>query len=342
LSPRARSERTDIDVSVALPPSFESAQHIATAEKLGYRRAYLYDTPFEGDDVWLGLHRAAELTATIELGPAVLIPTKRHPLVNAAETVSLHRLAPGRVLTALGTGFSSRAAVGQPPIRWSYMEAYIRAYQALLAGEVVDWEGAAIKLMLTSAQADALPLRIPMLIAANGPKGFGVAKRVGADGLISIGKVLPDQRDCGRAVVAVMGTVVDEQEDPAGERVRLAVGAPWAAATYHLVYTSQGADAVRQMPGGTAWLDVIDKVPQRERHLHIHQGHMVEMNDADLAAWRAGGYVSLPSATLTGSPDTVGKAVAAMAQAGGTEVMYEPSGPDIARELEAFISAVRG
>jgi 5,10-methylenetetrahydromethanopterin reductase len=139
-----------------------------------------------------------------------------------------------------------------------------------------------------------------------------------------------------------LGTIVDEQEDPAGERVRLAVGAPWAAATYHLVYTSPGADAVRQMPGGTAWLDVIDKFPQRERHLHIHQGHMVEMNDADLAAWRAGGHISLPSVTLTGSADTVGNAVAAMAQAGGTEVMYEPSGPDIARELEAFLSAVRG
>jgi 5,10-methylenetetrahydromethanopterin reductase len=288
------------------------------------------------------LHRAAELTTTIELGPAVLIPTQRHPLVNAAQTVSVHRMAPGRIVASFGTGFSSRAAVGQPPIRWSYMEAYIRAYQALLAGEVVDWEGAAIKLMLTSAQADALPLRIPLLVAANGPKGFGVAKRVGADGLISISKVLPEQRDYGRAVVAVMGTIVDEQEDPAGERVRLAVGAPWAAATYHLVYTSQGADAVRQMPGGTAWLDVIDKFPKHERHLHIHQGHMVEMNDADLAAWRAGGHVSLTSATLTGSADTVAKAVAAMAQAGGTEVMYEPSGPDIARELEAFLSAVRG
>jgi 5,10-methylenetetrahydromethanopterin reductase len=96
------------------------------------------------------------------------------------------------------------------------------------------------------------------------------------------------------------------------------------------------------MPGGSAWLDVIDKFPQRERHLHIHQGHMVEMNDADLAAWRAGGYVSLPSATLTGSADTVGKAVGAMAQAGATELMYEPSGPDIARELDAFLSAVRG
>src|ERR1700761_4210894 len=99
----------EIDVSVALPPSFESAEHIAAAEELGYRRAYLYDTPFEGDDVWLDLHRAAELTTTIELGPAVLIPTQRHPLVNAAQTVSLHRLAPRRVVPSFGTGFSSRS-----------------------------------------------------------------------------------------------------------------------------------------------------------------------------------------------------------------------------------------
>jgi hypothetical protein len=29
-----------------------------------------------------------------------------------------------------------------------------------------------------------------------------------------------------------------------------------------------------------------------------------------------------------------------MAQAGATEIMIEPSGPDIARELETYISAV--
>src|SRR5271157_2309793 len=92
------------------------------------------------------------------LGPVAATNSGICTLVNAAQTVSLRRLAPGRIMAAFGTGFSSRAAMGQPPIRWSYMEAYIRAYQALLAGEVVDWERAAIRLMLTSAQADALPL----------------------------------------------------------------------------------------------------------------------------------------------------------------------------------------
>lgn len=113
-----------IDVSVALPASFESAEHIAAAEALGYRRGYLFDTPFEGGDAWECLHRAAQLTTTIELVPGVLVPTLRHPIVNAAQTVSLHRVAPGRVVAGFGTGFSSRAALGQPPIRWSYVEAY--------------------------------------------------------------------------------------------------------------------------------------------------------------------------------------------------------------------------
>ena len=56
----------------------------------------------------------------------------------------------------------------------------------------------------------------------------------------------------------------------------------------------------------------------------------------------AGSDPLVPSAALTGSADTVRKRVTEMAQAGTAEIMIEPSGPDIARELETFISAVRG
>lgn len=220
-------------------------------------------------------------------------------------------------------------------------EAYIAAYQALLAGESVDWEGAAIKLMLTSDQADVLPVRIPLLVGAIGPRGAAVAKRLGADGLMSMFTVVPAQRAFVRAVVATLGTVFADGEEPSAERVRAAIGAPWAA-TYHYAYTVGGADAVRAMPGGAAWVDVVEKVPQRLRHLSVHQGHMVEMNDADRAAWDAGGYVTVPTATLSGSADTVRKAVAAMAEQGATEIVIEPSGPDVERELTTFVAAVRG
>ncbi|WP_123025669.1 hypothetical protein [Mycolicibacterium stellerae] len=87
---------------------------------------------------------------------------------------------------------------------------------------------------------------------------------------------------------------------------------------------------------------MIEKLPERLRHLHVHQGHMVEMSDADLEAWHAGGQFFVPSATLTGSADTVRKWVTEMAQAGATEIMIEPSGPHIPRELDTFLSAVYG
>ncbi len=331
----------DINVSVALPASAESTGHIVTAERLGFRCAYIYDTPFEGSDVWLALHEAAAATAAIRLGPGVLIPTLRHPLVNAAQTFLLHRKAPGRVVTAFGTGFSSRAAAGQPPVPWSYVEKYVRVHTALLAGEAAEWDGAPIQLMPTSTQHETLPLKIPLLIAAVGPKGAEVARRLGADGIMSMFQPIPQQRDFGQAVVAVVGTVLDDGEEVDSERVRLAAGPPWAG-VFHFTYTAQGAEAVRALPGGPAWLEVIERYPAAERHLHIHRGHMVEMNEADLAAWHAGGYAMLPEGTLTGPAEVVRQRVADLAAGGATEVMFEPSGPDIERELTAFIAAVRG
>lgn len=330
-----------IHLSVALPASAESTGHIAEAERLGYRRAYLYDTPFEGGDVWLGLHDAARATTRIGLGPAVLVPSLRHPLVNAAQTVSLHHEAPGRVVTSFGTGFSSRAATGHRPLSWAYMQRYIQAYTALLNGEIAQWEDAAIQLMPTSIQQQRLPLNIPLLIGATGPKGSAVAKRLGAAGIISIFTVIPGQHDVTEAVVAAVGTVLDDGEALNSERVRLAAGPPWAG-VFHLTYTTGGADAVRGIPGGPQWLEIIEKYPPNERHLHIHRGHMVEMNEADLAAWNAGGYETLPTTTLTGTADVVRAHVAKLRDSGATEVMIEPSGPDIAREIGTFMDAVRG
>lgn len=332
---------TDIAITVALPPTRRSPDYIRYAEELGYSHAFLFDTPFQGDDVWVQLHRAAERTSRIGLGPGVLVPSLRHPLVNAANTISLNQLAPGRVSVAFGTGFSSRAALGQPAIRWAYMEQYIRVFQALLRGESAEWEGAPVKLLLTSDLRDELPLRVPVLVGAIGPKGEAVARRVGADGLFGMLAPTPAMKDWQRASLAIFGTVLEPGEKVSDERVRLAVGPLWGG-MFHFVYTMQGADAVRAMPGGPAWLEVIERVPEPERHLAIHLGHIQEMNEADRAAWDAGGHVSVPEATWTAPAAEFGARVRALAGEGVTEAQLQPTGPDIPRELEAFAKAVRG
>jgi 5,10-methylenetetrahydromethanopterin reductase len=68
---------------------------VAIAEELGYQRAWLYDSPAVYPDVWMVLSRCAERTSRIGLGPGVLVPSLRHPMVNAAAIAELVGQAPG-------------------------------------------------------------------------------------------------------------------------------------------------------------------------------------------------------------------------------------------------------
>jgi 5,10-methylenetetrahydromethanopterin reductase len=82
------------------------------AEELGYARAWCYDSPALYPDVWMTLALAAERTSRIGLGPGVLIPSLRHPMVTAAAIAMLAEQAPGRVVVGVGSGFSARLAMG--------------------------------------------------------------------------------------------------------------------------------------------------------------------------------------------------------------------------------------
>src|SRR3954451_6383506 len=107
-----------MEISCAFPTTLESHEHIALAEELGYERAWLYDTPQQSPDVWMMLALAAERTERIGLGPGVRVPSRRHPMVNAAATAALAARAPGRGVVAFGTGFTGRRAMGYRAVPW--------------------------------------------------------------------------------------------------------------------------------------------------------------------------------------------------------------------------------
>jgi hypothetical protein len=73
-----------MDVSCAFATSSDTPAYVEIAEELGYQRAWLYDSPAIYPDVWMVLSRCAERTSRIGLGPGVLVPSLRHPMVNAA------------------------------------------------------------------------------------------------------------------------------------------------------------------------------------------------------------------------------------------------------------------
>src|SRR4029078_7944155 len=104
-----------MDISCAFPPVPDTPAHIALAETLGYANAWCYDTPALQLDVWMTLARAADRTTRIGLAPAVITPSLRHVVTNAAAIATLVDLAPGRTKVGIGNGFTGRLALGQRP-----------------------------------------------------------------------------------------------------------------------------------------------------------------------------------------------------------------------------------
>lgn len=322
----------------------ETPAHIAIAEELGYRRAWCYDSPAVFADMWVVLALAAERTERIGLGTAVLVPSLRHPMSAAAAIASVAQLAPDRLVVAVGTGHTGRVILGQKPIPWAEVRSYILALKALLRGETAQWEGTAIAMIHQAGFVAERPVNVPILVAANGPKGRAVAIEAGDGMLIAplAGRQITIPEDTGlawRSVGTVWGTVLDEGEEVTSDRVVDAAG-PFLAVRYHSTYTHGGADAVDALPGGREWREAVEAArPPEERYLAVHEGHLSSLNDRDRTAAVAAAPPLLRAVTFSGSPAEVKANIDRVAEVGATELIYQPAGSDIPGELERWARA---
>ena len=319
---------TTLTLSCAFATSSASHEHAVIAERLGYERAWFYDSPALYPDVWVQMCRAADRTERIGLGPAVLVPNLRHPMTNAAAIATLVDVAgTDRVAVAIGSGFTGRLTLGQRPLPWTYVRGYVEALRGLLAGDAVEWEGKLIRMLQPAGFGAPRPIDVPLLIAAGGPKGTAVARDVGQ----GVFTTVPIRERFDWNAVLTFGTVLEDGEDPGSAR---AVAAAGHAASVNLHGALEFGVAGR-IPGGAAWAAAYDDVPAAERHLALHEGHLVSVNERD-APFVTGELLS--GLDLALSQDAWRERLARMEAGGGTEVVYQPAGPDIPRELEAFAS----
>ena len=326
-----------LELSCALAPSRASPDLAAYAEELGYARVWCYDSPALYGDVWIALARAADRTERIGLGPAVLVPSLRHPMANAAAIATLADLAPGRVAVAIGAGFTGRYLLGQRAMRWDDVERYVLALRGLLRGDEIEWQGSILQMLHSPGTVANRPIEVPFLVGADGPKGRAAAERV-ADGVIWGGAPSEPSPTLPWRALLQFGTVLEPGESPWSDRV-LATAGHGAAVAYHAAYEHSGERAVRALPGGSAWCDAVENTPIERRHLTIHDGHLTGLNDIDqtIAADAAG---LLTRVTLTGAAHEIRARVERLAARGVTELVYQPAGRDPARELRAMAAAV--
>lgn len=326
-----RCTSVTIEVSCGLPPGPAFSDLAVLAEGLGYSRTWIFDSAPLWEDPFVHLALAAQRTTRIGLGTAVLIPSERSEMAMASSIAAIARLSGGRFRACFGTGATARRTMGQRPLTLGALGDYVAALRRLLAGETVTIDGASARMLHGQDLAASRPIDVPIWLSAFGPRAVQLATRI-ADGIIgsAVRQSIP-------SATMQAGTVLESGEHRDSPRVRAAVG-PWEVVAFHEAYAVAGAAAVDAMPGGQGWREALERLAaQGQRHLLTYEGHVTHLTERDepLVGYDNG----FP--TIIGEPEEIRARLSQLEKSGVQELIYTPSGPDIARELRVFSAAAK-
>ncbi|HEY3505822.1 MAG TPA: LLM class flavin-dependent oxidoreductase [Actinocatenispora sp.] len=193
-------------VSTVILPIYRWAEAAAVwrrAEELGCHAAYTYDhlswrEPFR-DGTWFGavptLTAAATVTSRMRLGTMVTSPNFRHPVTLAKDLMSIDDVSGGRLTVGIGAGtngYDAGVFGGEP---WSVRE------RADRFGEFVPLLDTVLRQPVTTEpgryyaahEARMVPgcvqqPRIPLYVAATGPRGLALTARYGQGWVTTAGE----------------------------------------------------------------------------------------------------------------------------------------------------------
>ena len=160
------------------PPFSRFLELIKLAEQHGFEYGWTYDSHILWQEAIPLLTVAGRETTKIKLGHCVTNPGTREPTVLASSYATMHDLSDGRMVMGIGRGDSARRVIGLKPVKVAEFEESCKMIKALMNGETVQWNDKELTLEWAKGRE-----KIPMHIAAYGPKALGVAGRV-ADGVI--------------------------------------------------------------------------------------------------------------------------------------------------------------
>ena len=168
------------------------------AEAAGFDGMVIVDSQNLAGDCYVALALAARDTTTLKLGPGVTNPFTRHPAVTASAIASIQAESGGRAVLGIGRGDSSLAHLGLAPASVPVFRRYLERVQAYLRGDDVDFadeDGTPVEslgLAATPATSRLHWLRpdqakVPVEVAASGPKVIRVAAQVADRVMLAVG-----------------------------------------------------------------------------------------------------------------------------------------------------------
>ena len=310
-------------------PRITDWQLFQYAESLGFDRAWAPDSQMIWSDCYATLALAATYTSRIELGTGVSIAGTRIAPVTASAIASINRIAPGRTFLAMGTGHTAMRVMGFDPMPPGEFREYLRVVRSLLDGEEVEYtyrgQTRAIRYLHQELGFFDFAHRIPLYIAADGPKAVAAAGAYGdgrisvanedpatfaanterlREGATSVGRTLPN--DFHRATLSY-ACVLRPGETLTSERVIEETGAHVTMLLHYWYewYMKTGNADIVDKSALNEWDQYVERVkkmktPPEKRYQEIHYGHGTFMQPEERhlvtpSMIRAtGGYVGEP------------------------------------------------
>jgi alkanesulfonate monooxygenase SsuD/methylene tetrahydromethanopterin reductase-like flavin-dependent oxidoreductase (luciferase family) len=319
-------------------------------EDLGYDRAWFGDSQMIWSDCYATMALAAQNSKRIKIGTGVAIAGTRIAPVTAHSIASINQIAPGRVFLGIGTGHTAMRVMGQDPIKTSEFRDYLRVVRGLLDGKAVDYtyRGKTREITFLHRNRHFLNLdnRIPIYVAANGPKALEAAGAY-ADGWITVGgqvdvarpkleQIRKGAKENGRELPADFHTafitsvcVLQPGEKLTDERVINETGA-WVMCELHFFYEiwKEMGERDELIPPHfvNIWDDYVKRVrnfslPENARFRQIHDGHLVYCQPEERK------FVvpeAIRASAVVGTPDEIIEQVQSMEKGGMREMVLWP------------------
>lgn len=331
---------------IAIPTAADSWRLVRRAEELGFSHAWFFDTQMLSADPFVAMAAAAMKTTRIKLGTGVLIPSNRIAPVAANAFASLNKLAPGRIVFGISTGFTGRRAMGLGAVKLADMEEYIRIIQTLWRGETVEMEleGKRRPIRLLNLELRLINTQdpMPLYIAASGPRARKLTAKLGAAwidnvadverGTATLEQMRATWQEAGRsreelqAVAWIGGAVLDEGEPVDGPR-GMALAAPRAAMLLHRAadtalagYPSPLAMRPEFAEAAEAYIAHARRFePKGAYYLANHRGHLMFVRPDERPFITA---EMIRRTSFIGTERDLKQRIAGLADAGFTQVVF--------------------
>jgi len=152
--------------------------HLAkVTEELGFSHIWVGDSHLIWREAYVNMAAIALSTTKVKLGTGVTNPLTRHPSVVASAYATLEEYSPGRMIVGIGLGDSSVETMGMKPSTLANFENSLQQMRELFAGKEAELPTGKIHLLHPCKG------RVPIYIAASGPKMLELSGRI-ADGII--------------------------------------------------------------------------------------------------------------------------------------------------------------